>query len=183
MKPDRGGALDRVRMLERPTLILIASVTLLVPAAPVAAQTEDASFDLIAATRDLDAGSRVRFETRSAGVGYGTFMGAEPAALLWADSGGESARIDAEDLLRLEVERSAWRRGAKIGGTWGAVLGAVFLVWANHLCEGLQPGCGEGDLGAAVDGGIFFGLVGGGVGAAIGSAFQEWHTIYPAGAP
>jgi hypothetical protein len=42
--------------------VLIATLTLLVPEA-VAAQNEDAASDLISATRELDVGARLRFET------------------------------------------------------------------------------------------------------------------------
>jgi hypothetical protein len=159
-------------MRERELLILIVGVTLLIAPATLSAQIEDAAPDLIFVAHDLDAGARLRFETRSSGVGSGSFVRVEPTGLFWADSTGQSARIEAEDLLRLEVRRPAWRKGARIGATAGVVVGLLGGWLYGFGCE-----CPSNPAKHMAVGAVSYGLGGGALGAALGSAFQEWHTI------
>lgn len=76
--------------------------------------------------------------------------------------------MSAATLLRLEVSQgSQWRRGALIGGVLGAVTGAyVATMIPCTKCSSKSEG--------VVLLGVFNGLLWGGIGAVVGSAFPRW---------
>jgi hypothetical protein len=78
--------------------------------------------------------------------------------------------IPAATLLRFEVSQgSQWPRGALIGGVLGAVTGAyVATEIPCTKCSSKAEG--------VVLVGVFNGLLWGGIGAVIGSAFPRWST-------
>lgn len=85
--------------------------------------------------------------------------------------------IAAATLQRLEVSPgSHWRRGAVIGGVFGAIMGGVSTAFLISFCEGSECGSKRSRDLAVVLGGLSGGLTFGALGALWGSAFPRWHT-------
>ncbi len=73
------------------------------------------------AAEGLKVGTRLRITTNMDGVGYGVFVGLQPAGILWEDESGQASGISTADLIELSAGRRTWRKGGVIGAPVGAV--------------------------------------------------------------
>ena len=125
----------------------------------------------------LAPGARVRVTHPGEGRRVGTIVAvtAETLSVRWAH-GADSARLPLDQVTRLEVSRGL-QRGSRLART-----ATGFLIGTGSgLLLGIvsaRDTCSSNDLGCSVAGGaaaMFFGLLGGGIGAAVGAATTGEH--------
>ena len=107
-----------------------------------------------------------RFQVADAALHYCRYPG--PPCLGINDSAAVRT-MPTTALLRLEVPRgSHWRRGALVGGVFG--VGTGYLLLRGFGCADCSPVSTP----RAVAGVVLSGLMWGGIGALVGSAFPRW---------
>jgi len=94
----------------------------------------------------------------------------------------EPVTIRRQDVRRLEVHvgrRSMWSTGAAIGGTVGALIGVLPLV----ACANNYRACADDGMTGALYAPLFFGAIGGAVGAVAGAPVRgdRWEAVEKTG--
>jgi hypothetical protein len=139
-----------------------------------AGQGADAD-SVMRAVNQLRVGSRVRLVTATERVGYGTYSGVDSTGLLWTNDSGRASRLEADQLLRLDVERRNTGKGAKVVGTIGVVAGGL-LGWA--LTDACDSSLCDSNAKVILGSVALLGSGGALLGALIGSAGHSWHPVY-----
>lgn len=129
-----------------------------------------------AAVAGLEAGKRIRVEAPTTGRVTGTFLRIGDGALLLQGEGGEEG-VPIADMTGLWVRGRSTTAGAVVGAV---TLGALGALGGAVLCAAFASDSSSADCGAGV---ALFGLggalVGGLLGAAVGTAIPQWHRRYP----
>lgn len=157
-----------MRSISSITLVLFAALPVSLPAQ---------AFPL---GEPLTPGMRVRVTHPGEGRRVGTIVALAPDTLSvrWAGNAADTARLPFDQVTRLEVSRGR-QRDSRLART-----GIGFLIGTGSglllgIAAAKSADCGANDyLGCSAAGGaaaMFFGLVGGGVGAAVGAATAGSH--------
>lgn len=99
-----------------------------------------------------------------------------------AERSGESTpgRVPWEAVWEVQVRKSAWLKGATLGGGIMGTLGLLGGLSATQECGGFLPiWCGL-DAGDVVALAMVSAASGAAIGALIGAPLKKWHTVYSA---
>lgn len=165
-----------MRQLNRvPMAIVVAALSV---ATPLGAETPAEPADPVAAL----VGARLRVaRTAESSTLTGTLAGYRAGVLsITRDGSSEATLVPRADVTRLWVARgrqSMWRKGAGIGGTVGAVLGAIPAM----ACAAKYRACADDRMTGALAAPLVVGAAGAALGAVVGAPFlgERWEDAAP----
>ncbi len=143
-------------------------------------QTAAVDGRLLVALQELRSDAQVRLSTNAGAILYGGVSALRPDSIVLVGV-ADRFSVPLASVTELSKRQRAWRRGALVGGTLGAVAGLVMgLVFPEAVCDAGST-CDVDRWKFAIGFGLGGGLVGGAEGALVGGLFSHWHTVYSAG--
>ncbi len=160
-----------------PTRVAALAGLVAIASGPLTGQTVDAS--VRRAVGNLGDSARVRVIAPGVFVDAGRFLGVSGDSLRLADADVRLS-VAFDELEELAVERSQWLKvSATTAGVAAVFGGAIGFFLGTSNCDLQISGCGRHQINGIAQYGGWGVLIGGAVGAIIGSQRTEWRTIFP----
>ncbi len=162
----------------RSTLLALFGLAIATPAYGVQVTPVDSR--LMVALQELRSDAQVRLNTNTGAILYGGMAALRPDSVVLVGA-ADRFSVALAGVTELSKRQRAWRRGALVGGTLGAVAGLVMgFAFPEAVCDA-GSACDVDRWKFAIGFGLGGGLVGGAEGALVGGLFSYWHIVYSAG--
>ncbi len=162
----------------RVVLVLLASgPALSAMASPLRAQEETA--EPRRTLSSLGDSARLRLLAPGVYVEDGFFLGFENDSVRVADADA-TLRVGLREIEGLSVRGSKWRSVAIQSAAVGVVAGGLTgFFLGTKGCGSVLEGCDRHALGVSLRWGLVFGGVGAALGSVIGSRIETWRSVFP----
>ena len=167
----------RIPVRRAPVILTVLVVSAVSSASALRAQSVDPS--VRRAVSSLGDSAVVRVIAPGVFVDPGRFLGLAGDSIRLADADVRLS-VAFDELEELAVQKRQWIKvGATAAGVAAVFGGAIGFFLGTGDCDFQLSGCGRHQVNGIVEYGGWGMLVGGVVGAVIGSQRTEWRTVFP----